>query len=357
MSTSNNKFDRQARLLGEQWAMSLTAARKVLRSHIDAAVPSIHDVRDRVIDSADRLMIDPSDVFVGAVPDIGTVDLQDPLIDGVEVRGVEVTGRLLLPRHEHEIGGSSPRNVTLISGRSNSGRTTMLNTFLQQLVWLSSPLDTSITILCRDPAKSDLVRRLGDARDRVEVLDADETDFGDLGIHRIYFVDDIETVLDGRQDRWNWAKRVAAMGRVFATVTTAAPRAIPRALLGGDLGVAVNLMGGTIPETPIPTDPWRAGVRMRGMRRGNVTCLSDLPAGVLPSADDAALRASKTDADKRAIWDAITRLIPCEDVEIARTDGWDRPQIEAALNKIRERPKEVDLRRAVLVKFGPLVPA
>lgn len=284
MSTTNT--DRYAKQLAKAWGLSLSAARDIRAKQIEFGAPSINDLMPDLLRHHDHKIRDFGSLCLGVQLLPSRVEFSRWTVPGTDVRALVGTG--LAEGRPVFVRTDSNHPGVVISGESNSGKTTMLHSLIEQAAAVTSPIDTDINVFAAEG--SPIRSRLGHLADRLIFPALDE------GIHeagpnmrQLVFIDDADQHLPANPTRWRQAAEAVTKrpehARVYLTAATAAPRVLPRELLNNS--VHVNLQGGTLPIGARPIKPWTFAVARadeadthRYFEDG--FCFSDLPAGTSP---------------------------------------------------------------------------
>lgn len=284
MSKNSTRLDRKANELAKAWApMPLNAARDVLTKQNEGGCPSVLDAMDRLLPHYDDQLRDFGSLCLGVGPALLKFTREAVRIDSPKFpySGLEwpvTTGECEgIPIFS---GTSRDTPAVAISGGKNCGKTTLLHSLIEQAKAVTSPRDTRIVLINSD---SDInLRVAGD--ERVEFMHLDGSYVPTEARQEIFFIDDADDLVRKSPAAWKAIEALVmdSPRRVYATMTVAAPRTVPRDLL--TRSIHVNLAGGTLQNTEKHVTPWAFTVsdRIRGgdapLRRGLV--FGDLPEGV-----------------------------------------------------------------------------
>ena len=284
MSTTNT--DRYAKQLAKAWDLSLSAARDIRSKQIASGIPSVSDLIPTLLRHHDHKLRDFGSLCLGVQLLPSRVEFSRWTVPGTDVRALVGTG--LAEGRPVFVGTDSNNPGVVISGESNSGKTTMLHSLIEQAAAVTSPIDTGITVFAAEG--SPIRSRLAHLADRLTFPALDEGIPGTgPNMRQLVFIDDADQHLPANPVRWRQTAEAVTKRpehvRVYLTAATAAARVLPRELLNNS--VHVNLQGGTLPISARPTEPWTFTVALandaytdRYFEDG--FCFSDLPAGTSP---------------------------------------------------------------------------
>ncbi|KMV14869.1 hypothetical protein ACT17_28440 [Mycolicibacterium conceptionense] len=284
MSTTNT--DRFAKQLAKAWGLSLSAARDIRAKQIESGAPSINDLMPDLLRHYDHKLRDFGSLCLGVQLLPSRVEFSRWTVPGTDVRALVGTG--LAEGRPVFAGTDSNHPGIVISGESNSGKTTMLHSLIEQAAAATSPIDTGITVLA--PEGAPIRTRLPHLADRITLLEPNGgIPYAQPSARQLLFIDDADQYLPGNSHHWKQITEAVAerpeYTRVYLTAATAAPRVLPRDLLNNS--VHVNLQGGTLPIRVRPKQPWTFAAALadetdthRHFEDG--FCFSDLPAGNSP---------------------------------------------------------------------------
>ncbi|WP_131722538.1 FtsK/SpoIIIE domain-containing protein [Mycolicibacterium conceptionense] len=282
MSTrkKNTRRDAADNELKNAWAgLTLNAARDIRTRQIESGSPSISDALPELMTHYDRILRDVGSLCLGSVPAPGPDGARwFPEASADTDPGVDPDGPVFA-------AVDAAHRTVAISGGSNTGKTTMLHSLIEQAAAVTSPYDTDIFLAAAETTSlHPRVAHLGDRiRNLSTVAGSDSDVLASTAPQTLVFIDDLDRVIDSDPRLW-WRllSEIAdhTPARIFFTAATAAPRTIPRALLSQ--AVRVNLQNGTLPGLPAPTAPWMftTNVGVHGFTQG--ICFGDLPAGNSP---------------------------------------------------------------------------